>query len=54
MTRIDAIGVMNAIDNMDIKKKPVMMIMSTESTGSIGSQVMDAGASYFFPMQANI
>jgi two-component system response regulator (stage 0 sporulation protein A) len=54
MTRIDAIGVMNTISNMDLKKKPVMMVMSTDSTGSISSQVMDAGASYFFPMPFDI
>jgi two-component system response regulator (stage 0 sporulation protein A) len=50
MTRIDAIGVMNAIKNMNLKKKPVMFVMSTDNIGSISSQVMDAGASYFFPM----
>jgi two-component system response regulator (stage 0 sporulation protein A) len=54
MTTIDAIGVMNAINNMNLKKKPVMMVMSTDSTGSISSQVMDAGATYFFPMPFDI
>jgi two-component system response regulator (stage 0 sporulation protein A) len=50
MTRIDAIGVINTINNMNLEKKPVMIVMSTDKTGSISSQVMDAGASYFFPM----
>ncbi|HEX3027060.1 MAG TPA: sporulation transcription factor Spo0A [Clostridia bacterium] len=50
MTRIDAIGVLNAIKNMNLPKKPLMIVMSTDNTGAISSQVMDAGASYFFPM----
>jgi two-component system response regulator (stage 0 sporulation protein A) len=50
MTRIDAIGVMNAVNNMNLEKKPVMIVMSTDNTGYIGSQMMEAGATYFFPM----
>lgn len=50
MTRIDAIGVLNAIKKMQMTKKPVMIVMSTDNTGRICSQVMEAGASYFFPM----
>ena len=50
MTRIDAIGVLNAVKNMNLTKKPVMIVMSTDNNGMISSQVMEAGASYFFPM----
>lgn len=50
MTRIDAIGVMQAIKHMDLEKKPIMMVMSTDNNGMIGSQTINAGASYFFPM----
>ena len=50
MTRIDAIGVLNALKNMNLSKKPVVVVMSTDNSGSISSQVMDAGAAYFFPM----
>lgn len=50
MTRIDAIGVLNSLSNMSLTKKPIMMVMSTDNNGTISSQVMEAGASYFFPM----
>lgn len=50
MTRIDAIGVLRAMENMNLPKKPVVMVMSTDNSGVISSQVMEAGASYFFPM----
>jgi two-component system response regulator (stage 0 sporulation protein A) len=49
MTRIDAIGVLRAIKSSSSYKKPIMIVMSTDN-GMISSQVMDAGASYFFPM----
>ena len=50
MTRIDAIGVINAIKGMNLSKKPVMIVMSTDNNGMISSAIMEAGASYFFPM----
>ncbi len=50
MTRIDAIGVLAAMRKMHLSKKPVMIVMSTDNSGMICSQVMEAGASYFFPM----
>lgn len=50
MTRIDAIGVIKSIKNLGSSKKPVMIVMSTDNNGIISSQVMEAGASYFFPM----
>lgn len=49
MTRIDAIGVLQTIRRINLPKKPVMIVMSTDN-GSISSKVMEAGASYFFPM----
>lgn len=50
MTRIDAIGVINAVKAKNLSKKPVMIVMSTDNNGIISSTVMEAGASYFFPM----
>lgn len=50
MTRIDAIGVLNSLKGMNISKKPVMIVMSTDNNGLISSKVMEAGASYFVPM----
>ena len=50
MTRIDAIGVLNSLKKMELAKKPLMIVMSTDNNGLISSQVMEAGASYFFPM----
>ncbi|MFT8889999.1 MAG: sporulation transcription factor Spo0A [Ethanoligenens sp.] len=50
MTRIDAIGVLTAIQRMNLASKPVMIVMSTDNNGAISAQVMEAGADYFFPM----
>lgn len=50
MTRIDAIGVLKAVHKMKLSPKPVMIVMSTDNNGGISSQVMEAGADYFFPM----
>jgi two-component system response regulator (stage 0 sporulation protein A) len=50
MTRIDAIGILHSIKQLNMEKKPVMIVMSTDNNGSISSQVIEAGASYFFPM----
>lgn len=50
MTRIDAIGVLKAVRKMELTPKPVMIVMSTDNNGGISSQVMEAGADYFFPM----
>jgi len=50
MTRIDAIGILHSIKHLNIEKKPVMIVMSTDNNGSISSQVIEAGASYFFAM----
>lgn len=50
MTRIDAIGVLHAIKNLDLNPKPVMLVMSTDNNGTISQQVIDAGAAYFFAM----
>jgi two-component system response regulator (stage 0 sporulation protein A) len=50
MTRIDAIGILNSIKQLNIEKRPIMIVMSTDNNGTIASQVIEAGASYFFPM----
>ncbi len=50
MTRIDAIGVIKSVSQMNISPRPVMIVMSTDNHGAISSQVMEAGADYFFPM----
>ncbi|MDR3645400.1 MAG: sporulation transcription factor Spo0A [Clostridia bacterium] len=50
MTRIDAIGVLRAVRNLELSKKPIMIVMSTDNNGIISSQVLEAGASYFFAM----
>ena len=50
MTRIDAIGVLRTVRNLDLPNKPVMIVMSTDNNGIISSRVIEAGASYFFAM----
>jgi two-component system response regulator (stage 0 sporulation protein A) len=50
MTRIDAIGVLDAIKRINLEKKPIMIVMSTDNNGVISTQVIEAGAAYFFPM----
>lgn len=50
MTRIDAIGVLNSLKNMNLSKKPIVIVMSTYNNGLISNQIMEAGASYFIPM----
>lgn len=50
MIRIDAIGVLRAIKKLDLDKRPVLIVMSTDNNGFISSQVMQEGASYFVAM----
>lgn len=50
MTRIDAIGVLRTVRAMRMTPRPVMIVMSTDNSGGISTQVMEAGADYFFPM----
>lgn len=54
MPRLDAIGVMNSVQNMGLAVKPHFMITSTFSNAMLENELMSAGACYFFLMPFDV
>ena len=56
MPGLDALGVMNKINIMPLKKKPVVCVVSGVSNSDFEQQILSAGADYYFikPVDASI
>ena len=48
MPRMDALGVLREIDNMRLDKKPLVMVLSSTDNQRFESEVLKAGADYYF------
>lgn len=48
MPRLDIIGVLRALKEMDAKERPIVMVTSSIDNSVVESEVLKAGASYFF------
>lgn len=56
LPRLDAIAVMNAVRTLNLKKKPLFMIMSGFDNANLEREAMEAGADYYFlkPFDADV
>ena len=48
MPRMDALGVLREIDNMRLDKRPLVMVLSSTDNQRFESEVLKAGADYYF------
>lgn len=48
MPRVDAIGVMKGIEQLNLKKKPLTVVMSYSDNSKLEKQILSAGADYYF------
>ena len=48
MPRMDALGVLREIDSMRLDKRPVVMVLSSTDNPRFESEVLKAGADYYF------
>ena len=48
MPRMDALGVLREIDNMCLEKRPLVMVLSSTDNQRFESEVLKAGADYYF------
>ena len=48
MPRMDALGVLREIDNMRLEKRPLVMVLSSTDNQRFESEVLKAGADYYF------
>ena len=48
MPRMDALGVLREIDNMHLEKRPLVMVLSSTDNQRFESEVLRAGADYYF------
>ena len=48
MPRMDALGVLKEIDNMRLEKRPLVMVLSSTDNQRFESEVLKAGADYYF------
>lgn len=48
MPRMDALGVLREIDNMHLDKRPLVMVLSSTDNQRFESEVLKAGADYYF------
>lgn len=48
MPRMDALGVLREIDNMHLEKRPLVMVLSSTDNQRFESEVLKAGADYYF------
>ncbi|MCR4925820.1 MAG: sporulation transcription factor Spo0A [Clostridiales bacterium] len=48
MPRVDALGVIKSIKNMNMSKRPLIMLMSSVDNQNFEQQVLSAGADYYF------
>lgn len=54
MPRLDAIGVMNSVRDMNLSTTPRFMVTSSFSNPMLEQEIMTAGASYFFLMPFDV
>lgn len=56
MPNLDILGVLGAIKNSDLKKKPIVMAMSSCDNQRLERETLQAGANYYFikPFDANM
>ena len=56
MPGLDALGVMNKINTMNLVKKPVVCVISGVSNSDFEQQILSAGADYYFikPVDASV
>ena len=48
MPKVDAIGVMRGMEQMNLKKKPLTIVMSYSDNSNLEQQILTAGADYYF------
>ena len=48
MPRMDALGVLREIENMRLEKRPLVMVLSSTDNQRFESEVLKAGADYYF------
>ena len=48
MPKVDAIGVMKEMSQLNLKKKPLTIVMSYSDNSSLEQQILTAGADYYF------
>ncbi len=48
MPRMDALGVLRELDNMHLDKRPLVMVLSSTDNQRFESEVLKAGADYYF------
>ena len=48
MPHVDAIGVMRGMDNLNLRKRPLTVVMSYSDNSNLEKQILSAGADYFF------
>ncbi len=48
MPRMDALGVLRELDNMHLEKRPLVMVLSSTDNQRFESEVLKAGADYYF------
>ena len=48
MPKVDAIGVMKEMGQLNLKKKPLTIVMSYSDSSSLEQQILTAGADYYF------
>lgn len=56
MPRMDILGVLNVINGLDLKKKPIVIAMTNYDNGLLEKEALEAGASYLFikPFDINL
>ena len=56
MPRMDALGVLRELDTMHLDKRPVVMVISSADNSRFESEVLKAGADYYFlkPIELNM
>lgn len=48
MSRLDALGVLRAIDSMHLEKRPIVMVLSSTDNQMFESEILNSGADYYF------
>ena len=48
MPRLDALGVLRAIDSMHLEKRPIVMVLSSTYNQMFESEILNSGADYYF------
>lgn len=48
MPKVDAIGVMKGLEQLKLKKRPLIIVMSYSDNSNLEQQILTAGADYYF------